>query len=98
MNGIIVKPIITEKVSADTEKFNRYGFIVDRTANKIQIKSAIETLYSVTVESVNTMNYGGGKKKMKYTQKGVSYERNAAYKKALVTLQDGDVIDFYSQV
>ena len=99
MNGIIVKPIITEKVSADMENNNRYGFIVDKTANKIQIKSAIETLYSgVSVISVNTMNYGGGKKKMKYTQKGVSYERNHAYKKALVTLREGDVIDFYSQV
>ncbi len=98
MKGIIHKPILTEKMTVLGEKLNRYGFIVDKKANKIEIKNAIEKLYGVAVDSVNTMNYGGGKKKMKYTSKGVVFQRNAAYKKAIITLAEGDVIDLYENI
>lgn len=98
MKGIIIKPILTEKMNDATEKLNRYGFIVDKQANKVEIKKAIEKLYGVTVDSVNTMNYGGGKRKMKYTNQGVIFQRNKAYKKAVVTVAAGDVIDLYENI
>ena len=63
MKGIIEKPILTEKMTAQSETLNRYGFVVSKDANKIEIKNAVEKLYGVAVDSVNTMNYGGGKKK-----------------------------------
>ena len=96
--GIIIKPIVTEKMSAITEKFNnRYGFRVSPDANKIQIKKAIEDFYNVTVVDVNTMNYRG-KKKSRYTKTGFVTGKMAAFKKAIVTLKEGDVIDFYSNI
>ncbi len=95
---IVIKPIITEKATKATERLNKYGFIVDKKADKNEIKAEIEKLYSVSVESVNTMNYGGGKPKMKYTTKGISWERKKAYKKAFITLAEGDVIDIYSNI
>ena len=98
MKQIIQKPILTEKMTIEGEKLNRYGFIVNRDANKIEIKKAVEKLYGVTVDSVNTMNYGGGKKKMKYTNKGVIYQRRDAGKKAIITLAEGDVIDLYENI
>jgi large subunit ribosomal protein L23 len=97
--SIIVKPIVqSEKAVMLQEKRNQYSFIVAENANKIEIAEAVAEIYSVEVESVNTMKYGGGKKKMKYTTKGVSYERNKTFKKAIVTLNEGDVIDFYSAI
>ena len=57
--GIIIKPIVTEKLTEQVEKLNRYGFIVDREANKLQIKAAVEQIYNVTVADVNTVNYHG---------------------------------------
>lgn len=98
MKGIIEKPILTEKMTVDGEKHNRYGFIVNKRANKVEIKNAIEKLYGVAVDSVNTMNYGGGKKKMKYTSKGVIFQKNKAFKKAIVTVAEGDVIDLYENI
>ncbi len=94
---IIIKPIITEKMTAQTEKLNRYGFIVDRKANKIQIRQAIEELYSVKVDAVNTIRYSG-KSKSRYTKTGFVEGRTNAYKKAIITLADGQVIDFYSNI
>ncbi len=94
---ILQKPIITEKMTIQGEKMNRYGFIVDVRANKIQIKRAVEDLYNVTVESVNTMRYGG-KNKSRYTKTGIQKGKTNAFKKAVVTLQDGDTIDFYSNI
>jgi large subunit ribosomal protein L23 len=94
---ILQKPIITEKMTIQGEKMNRYGFIVDVRANKIQIKRAVEDLYNVTVESVNTMRYGG-KSKSRYTKTGMQKGKTNAFKKAVVTLQDGDTIDFYSNI
>ena len=97
--SIIVKPVAqSEKAHMLQDRRNQYTFIVADEANKLQIAKAVADLYNVEVEAVNTMRYGGGKKKMKYTTKGVSYERNKIYKKAVVTLAEGDVIDFYSAV
>jgi large subunit ribosomal protein L23 len=95
--GIIVKPIVTEKMTALTEKLNRYGFRVQPSANKIEIAKAIQEMYSVTVLDVNTMNYRG-KNKSRYTKGGMVKGSQSAFKKAIVTLKDGDVIDFYSNI
>ena len=94
---IIKKPVITEKMTAISEKLNQFAFIVDKNANKYQIKDAVEELYGVKVVSVNTMNYQG-KKKSRYTKSGVVTGRRAAFKKAVVTLKEGDTIDFFSNI
>jgi len=96
--GIIIKPIITEKMTAITEKSpNRYGFRVSPDANKLEIKKAIEDMYSVTVEDVNTMKYQG-KRKSRYTKSGVITGKQSAFKKAIVTLKKGETIDFFSNI
>ena len=84
--GIIIKPLVTEKMTAITEKFNRFGFIVRPDANKLEIKSEIEALYNVTVLNVNTIRYAG-KNKSRYTKSGLIKGRTNAYKKAIVTLK-----------
>ena len=94
---ILVKPIITEKMTAQADKMNRYGFMVERTATKIQIRQAVESLYGVKVSAVNTMRYGG-KLKSRYTKTGYVQGKTTAYKKAIITLKDGEVIDFYSNI
>ena len=94
---VLIKPVITEKMTAQTEKMNRYGFLVDKRANKIEIKLAVEEMYSVSVESVNTMNYAG-KSKSRYTKAGMISGKTNAVKKAIITLADGEVIDFYSNI
>ena len=80
------------------ERLNRYAFEVDSNANKIEIKNAIEKAYGVNVKAVNTMKHGGGKRKMKYTNRGVSFQRNKLIKKAIVTLEEGDTIDLYENI
>ncbi len=96
--GIIIKPIVTEKQTAVTEKMpNRFGFRVSPDANKLEIKKAVEEMYNVSVESVNTMNYSG-KRKSRYTKSGIINGKQAAYKKAIVTLKEGDPIDFFSNI
>ncbi len=94
--SVLKKPLVTEKVSALNEK-GKYGFIVDTTANKVEIKKAVEKKYGVNVESVNTMNVMG-KFKSRFTKAGVLSGRKPNYKKAIVTLAQGEVIDFYSNV
>ncbi len=94
---ILLKPIVTEKMTDQGEKFNRYGFIVAKDANKIQIKKAVEEMYSVTVESVKTMKYHG-KKKVRYTKSGIMSGRTPVVKKAIITVAKGDTIDFYSNI
>ncbi len=94
---VIIKPIVTEKMTEVSEKLNRYGFVVDKKANKLQIKDAVEELYNVTVASVNTMVYAG-KEKSRYTKSGVIVGRTNSFKKAIVTLAEGDQIDFYSNI
>lgn len=94
--SILKKPLVTEKVSSLNEK-GKYGFIVNAEANKVEIKKAVEKQYGVNVEKVNTMNVMG-KFKTRYTKAGVLSGRRPNYKKAIVTLAEGEVIDFYSNV
>ncbi|MEM7380164.1 MAG: 50S ribosomal protein L23 [Bacteroidota bacterium] len=95
--SVLIKPIITEKMTADSELYNRYGFIVDPNANKLQIKDAVEATYGVSVKKVRTMNYGPSRR-TRYTKTGVQHGKTNAYKKAIVDVEDGDVIDFYSNL
>ena len=94
--SILKKPLVTEKVSALNEK-GKYGFLVDASANKVEIKKAVEKQYGVNVEKVNTLNVMG-KMKTRYTKTGILSGRQPNYKKAIVTLAQGEVIDFYSNV
>jgi len=95
--SIIVDPTITEKMTHLGEKLNRYGFVVDRRASKLQISKAIKELYGVDVASVNTMVYSG-KNKSRFTKSGLITGRTNTYKKAIVTLAKGETIDFYSNI
>ena len=95
--SIIVKPIITEKITKDGEVFNRFGFVVDKKANKVQIKKAVEATYGVTVVSVNTMNVRPDRT-TKYTKSGLISGKSNAYKKAIVQVQEGETIDFYNNI
>ena len=95
--NILLKPIVTEKMTSQGDKFNRYGFLVAKNANKLQIKKAVEDMYSVTVDSVNTMRYGG-KLKSRNTKSGLLIGKTTATKKAVVTLAEGNKIDFYSNI
>ncbi len=92
---IIRKPILTEKASILTEKLNRYAFKVDHRANKIQIKLAVEEMFGVTVVAVNTAVVAG-KTKSRHTKAGFVSGRSPKYKKAIITVKDGETIDFYS--
>ncbi|MBQ0096333.1 MAG: 50S ribosomal protein L23 [Bacteroidales bacterium] len=94
---ILIKPIVTEKLTAQGEKLNRYGFIVNREANKLEIKTAVEQKYGVTVADVNTVNYNG-KKKSRYTKAGILTGRTNHFKKAYITLEGEDKIDFYANI
>lgn len=95
--GILIKPLVTEKMTILGDKLNRYGFVVDRNANKIEIKAAVEQMYGVTVKDINTVNYHG-KKKSRFTKAGLLSGRANHYKKAFVTLAGEDKIDFYSNI
>ncbi len=95
--GVIFKPVITEKMTAKGESLKQFGFIVDKRANKVQIKAEVEDIYNVQVLSVNTMNYSG-KLKSRFTKSGVISGRTNAYKKAIVTLAEGETIDFFSNI
>ena len=96
MKTIIKKPIITEKATGTSEKFNRFTFAVDRSANKIEIKKAVEKMYGVNIIDVRTLNYGGGKSSVKYTNKGVVEQPSKQWKKAVVTVADGETIDLFN--
>jgi large subunit ribosomal protein L23 len=95
--SVILKPIITEKMTQMGEKLNRYGFLVERSANKLQIKKAIKDIYGVEVTEVNTLTFPG-KKKTRYTKSGYISGSSNSYKKAIVTLAKGETIDFYSNI
>ena len=95
--GYIIKPLVTEKMTAITEKQNKFGFIVRPEANKLEIRREVEALYNVTVVAVNTCRYEG-KSKSRYTKSGLIQGRTNAYKKAIVTLKEGETIDFYSNI
>ena len=94
----IIKPLVTEKMTAKTEKRpNVYGFIVKPDANKVEIKKEVEKTFNVTVEAVNTMRYEG-KRSRRYTKAGLVEGKKSAYKKAIVTLKEGEEIDIYSNI
>ncbi len=95
--SIIIKPIITEKITKDGELFNRFGFVVDRKANKVQIKKAVEATYGITVVNVNTMNVRPDRS-TKFTKSGLISGKTNAFKKAIVQVQDGETIDFYNNI
>lgn len=94
----IIKPLITEKATLQSEERNRFTFKVDRKANKLEIKKAIEKLYGVTVVDVRTMIYGGGKSSVKYTNRGIVLQGNNPWKKAVVTVADGETIDLFNNL
>jgi len=95
--NILIKPIITEKATTDSELFNRYAFVVNKKANKLEIKNAVEKAYGVEIESVRTMNYPV-QRNTKFTKSGMVQAMKGAYKKAIVQLAEGDNIDFYSNI
>lgn len=96
--AFIIKPLVTEKMTKITDKKpNRFGFIVRPEANKLQIKAEVESLYNVTVVDVNTTIYAG-KRSARYTKAGLVRGQKNSFKKAIVTLKDGDMIDFYSNI
>ena len=94
--SILKRPLVTEKMSALNEK-GMYGFIVNEKANKVEIKKAVEQTYGVTVEKVNTLRYAGSKK-TRYVRKKMVRGRTPSYKKAIATLKEGEMIDFYSGI
>lgn len=94
---IMIKPIVTEKATATSEKLNSYTFRVSPDANKEQIKKLIQNMYGVKVVSVNTTNYDG-KRKQRYTKTGLQRGKTAAFKKAYVKVAEGETIDFYSNI
>lgn len=95
--SILVKPIITEKATNDSELYNRYSFIVNKKANKVEIKGAVEAAYGVAVEAVRTMNHPA-ERSTKYTKKGLVSGLKSGYKKAIVQLAEGESIDFYNNL
>jgi large subunit ribosomal protein L23 len=94
--SILKKPLVTEKVST-LNKYGVYGLIVDDRADKIEIRKEIERFYGVTVDKINTMRYAG-KRRSRHTKSGVMKGKRPSYKKVLVTLKKGDIIDFYSNI
>ena len=95
--SLLIKPIITEKATNDSELRNRYSFVVSREANKIQIKNAVQEKYNVTVQKVRTQIYGS-ERKTKFTKRGVQRTKTNIKKKAIVDIQDGESIDFYNNL
>ena len=94
---VLIKPVLSEKVNRLSEKFNRYTFIVNRKANKLEIKKAVEDFYGISVEEVNTLNMPS-KVKQRNTKAGLLTGRKPAKKKAIVTVAKGDSIDLYGNV
>ncbi len=97
LSDVLVKPVVTEKVNQQTEKFGRYCFMVDKKANKLEIKKAVEEFYGVSVTGVNTL-VAPGKTKQRYTKAGFISGKKPAYKKAVVTLAKGENIDLYGSI
>jgi large subunit ribosomal protein L23 len=97
MTTEIFKPLVTEKMNKQSETLNRYGFLVTRDANKLEIKQIVEQTYGVNVVQVNTINYRG-KNKSRNTRRGLLTGRTVHRKKAIVTLAKGEAIDFYSGI
>lgn len=95
--SILIKPIITEKAEKLSEGLNQYSFIVNKAANKLEIKKAVEGMYGVNVESVNTMIIPG-KTKNRNTRSGILRGQVSSYKKAVITLEEGEELDFFGEI
>jgi large subunit ribosomal protein L23 len=95
--SILIKPVITEKATTASELDNRYTFLVDTKANKVEIKKAVEAAYGVTVQKIRTLNYGPDRK-VRYTKTGIQRGKTNATKKAIVQVAEGDTIDFYNNL
>ncbi|MFN4972972.1 MAG: 50S ribosomal protein L23 [Bacteroidota bacterium] len=95
--SILKKPLITEKSTRLGEKLNQFGFVVAKDATKPEIKSAVEKMYGVNVLNISTAVYAG-KSKSRLTKKGYFSGRRASYKKAIVTLKEGQKIDFFANI
>ncbi|MFM1929448.1 MAG: hypothetical protein RL387_776 [Bacteroidota bacterium] len=94
---ILIKPILTEKANAQQESLRRYAFKVNRRANKLEIKNAVEQFYGVNVLEVNTLVVPG-KNKTRSTKSGIISGVKSGYKKALVTVAEGETIDLYASI
>ena len=97
LSEVLIKPVLTEKANAQQDKLRRYAFKVARKANKLEIKKAVEEFYNVNVIDVNTA-VAPGKSKVRYTKAGFIAGRKPAYKKAFVTVAEGETIDLYSNI
>src|SRR5262245_12602825 len=97
LSEVLIKPILTEKANAQQDKLRRYAFKVAKKANKLEIKKAVESFYGVTVTNVKT-TVAHGKNKSRFTKSGVISGRKPSYKKAFVTVAEGDAIDLYSSI
>jgi large subunit ribosomal protein L23 len=97
LSDVLIKPILSEKANKQSEKMNRYSFVVDRKANKLEIKKAVELFYGVQVEEVNTMVMPS-KLKARFTKSGFLVGRKPAKKKAVVTVAQGETIELYSGI
>jgi large subunit ribosomal protein L23 len=97
LSDVLIKPVVSEKVNKATDKFNRYYFIVDKKSNKLEIKKAVEEFYGVSVKEVNTAVMPG-KTKHRFTKAGFISGKKPSYKKAVVTLADGESIDLYANI
>ena len=95
--NILIKPIITEKATNDSEVYNRFTFVVDKKANKLEIKDAVESAYGVSIKSVKTLNYPI-QRNTKFTKKGLVTGVKSGYKKAIVQVAEGESIDFYNNL
>jgi large subunit ribosomal protein L23 len=97
MSDVLIKPLITEKMTKIGERLNQFGFVVERTATKDQIRAEVEKMYGVEVDRVNTMVYAG-KRIQRFTKSGMVNGSKRAFKKAIVTLKNGQTIDFFESV
>jgi large subunit ribosomal protein L23 len=97
LSEVLIKPILTEKANSQQESLRRYAFKVARKANKLEIKKAVEEFYGVTITNVNTVVVPG-KNKTRYTKKGFTKGQKSAYKKAFITVAEGETIDLYSTI
>jgi len=97
MKNVLIRPVVTEKSNELQEKLNRYVFVVNSDANKLQVKEAVENMYGVSVDAVNTYIVPG-KMKNRQTKSGIITGKTVSYKKAVITLAKGEEIDFYANI
>ena len=97
MHNILIKPLVTEKMTELMEKENKYGFVVDYNTNKIEIAKAIEKKFEVNVVAVNTIRYKG-KTKTQFTKKGRFTGKTPRFKKAIITIKEGQTLDLFEEV